>query len=248
MMRVALLCLLCLATTSEAFDVELGPSDLTEAATLGRTGIESQRAQYHRPYRLIIGQPPLDYVDIITPFRRIVLEAEARLRAGERLFGQREALATLGERPEQVDLRLELTFHPLNTFVGVPAYDVELVSVRDGGVMVPQNVERVPRFGPRVNGLPTTSSTQAVGVVPGQTQPLLGGTIIAMFDGRVLDRTGSYEVRIREGDKVLARGKVDFAAAPFLQYWWVDDSTASHGWYEPQNQSFQYGLSLIWRF
>ncbi len=40
----------------------------------------------------------------------------------------------------------------------------------------------------------------------------------------------------------------DFSIAPFAQYWWVDDSTASHGWYEPRNQSFQYGLSLIWRF
>ena len=40
----------------------------------------------------------------------------------------------------------------------------------------------------------------------------------------------------------------DLAIAPFVQYWWVDDSTASHGWYEPRNQSFQYGLNLIWRF
>jgi len=40
----------------------------------------------------------------------------------------------------------------------------------------------------------------------------------------------------------------DLALAPFLQYWWVDDSTAAHGWYEPRNDSLQYGLSLIWRF
>ncbi len=40
----------------------------------------------------------------------------------------------------------------------------------------------------------------------------------------------------------------DLAIAPFVQYWWVDDSTASDGWYEPRNQSFQYGLNLIWRF
>jgi hypothetical protein len=41
---------------------------------------------------------------------------------------------------------------------------------------------------------------------------------------------------------------VDLAIAPFLQYWWVDDSAASHDWYEPRNHSLQYGLSLIWRF
>lgn len=41
---------------------------------------------------------------------------------------------------------------------------------------------------------------------------------------------------------------VDLALAPFIQYWWVDESTTSHGWYEPRNYSLQYGLNLIWRF
>ncbi len=41
---------------------------------------------------------------------------------------------------------------------------------------------------------------------------------------------------------------VDLAIAPFLQYWWVDESSTDHGWYEPRNNSLQYGLSLIWRF
>ncbi len=40
----------------------------------------------------------------------------------------------------------------------------------------------------------------------------------------------------------------DLAIAPFVQYWWVDESSTSHGWYEPRNNSLQYGLSLIWRF
>jgi hypothetical protein len=41
---------------------------------------------------------------------------------------------------------------------------------------------------------------------------------------------------------------VDLALAPFFQYWWVDDSTVSDGWYEPRNNTLQYGLGLIWRF
>lgn len=40
----------------------------------------------------------------------------------------------------------------------------------------------------------------------------------------------------------------DLALAPFVQYWWVDQSGTSHGWYEPRNNTLQYGLSLIWRF
>ncbi|MCX5644243.1 MAG: hypothetical protein NTZ17_06105 [Phycisphaerae bacterium] len=40
----------------------------------------------------------------------------------------------------------------------------------------------------------------------------------------------------------------DLALAPFVQYWWVDDSNVSDGWYEPRNNTLQYGLGLIWRF
>jgi len=41
----------------------------------------------------------------------------------------------------------------------------------------------------------------------------------------------------------------DLALAPFVQYWWVEESsTSSDGWYEPRNNTLQYGVSLIWRF
>lgn len=43
---------------------------------------------------------------------------------------------------------------------------------------------------------------------------------------------------------------IDLALAPFVQYWWVDDSrlSASGWWYEPRNWSIQAGLNVIWRF
>src|SRR5262245_56031380 len=123
---------------THAFDVTLGPTDLTEAVDLGRTGIDARRTEFHRPYRLPIGQPPLDFVEVVTPFRRIVLAAEARLRAGERLFGQREALEVLEPSPEALDLRLELTFHPQNAFIGVPLYDVRLRASSDARAIEPR--------------------------------------------------------------------------------------------------------------
>lgn len=54
---------------------------------------------------------------------------------------------------------------------------------------------------------------------------------------------GTLELRRRTGS-------LDLALAPFVQYWWVDDSrpSSSGNWYEPRNWSLQYGLSLIWRF
>jgi hypothetical protein len=45
---------------------------------------------------------------------------------------------------------------------------------------------------------------------------------------------------------------LDLAVAPFIQYWWVADSQESSDgtwvWYEPENNSIQAGLNVIWRF
>jgi hypothetical protein len=41
---------------------------------------------------------------------------------------------------------------------------------------------------------------------------------------------------------------IDLALSPFLRYWWVDDSSTSEGYYEPENNTFEYGLSFVVRF
>lgn len=195
----------------EAFDINPSSAALADAVTMGRTTFEARRAEFHKPYRLLVNQAPLDYIEVITPFRRVVLAAQAQMLAGERLFGQREALATLRDRGDQLELRLELTFHPLNALIGVPAYDVDLTSAQTLLATRPMSVERLPRFGPRVEGLPTPTATQGAGLLSGDTQPLLGGTLVATFDGRLLDRTGTYVVAIREKGTVLSRGLLNLA-------------------------------------
>ena len=137
-----------------AIELVLGPRALTEAVDIGQTRIDSIRTRFHQPYRLPVARPPVDYVDIVTPFRRVVLAAESRARAGDRLFGQREARATLGDTPEQVDVLVELTFHPQNTFIGVPTYVVRLLPVRAAtGPVDPRDFSYVPRFGPRMDSV-----------------------------------------------------------------------------------------------
>ncbi len=213
-MRAVLLSLLgSLAVAGvDAFDINPSSAALADAVTLGRTTREARRAEFHEPYRLFVNQAPLDYIDVVTPFRRVVLAARAGLLAGERLFGQREALATLRDRGEQLELRLELTFHPLNTFAGVPAYEADLTSVQTLLPTTPASVERIPRFGPRVEGLPTPTATQGVGLLSGETQPLLGGTLVLTFDGRRLDRAGTYVLALRDKGTVLSRGLINLAA------------------------------------
>ena len=42
--------------------------------------------------------------------------------------------------------------------------------------------------------------------------------------------------------------EVDLGLAPFVRYWWVDKSSSSEGFYEPKNNTVEYGLSFVVRF
>jgi hypothetical protein len=89
--------------------------------------------------------------------------------------------------PRRIDLYAELTFHPLNSFVLVPPYRMRVLTP-SGTPMEPRNGSSMPRYGPRVDGglVPFTPTPLPGGAVPGRTQPMLGATILAAFDGEAL--------------------------------------------------------------
>jgi hypothetical protein len=189
-----------------AMQMTLDPRAVDEAIAIGQSRIDVQRTRFHAPYRLAVGRAPLDYIEVITPFRRVALAAEARTRVGDRSFGQRQAFELLSTASNQLELWFELTFHPLNTLVGVPAYDIAL-EPSGGGRILPRTVNRIPRYGARVEGeLPFPAPGSAL---PGGSQPMLGGIVITEFDGRVLDATGAYDVVVREAGKELARVRLE---------------------------------------
>jgi len=212
MARTGLLVIALFAATTAlvSFEQTLDPRSLSDAIDMGQSRVDDQRSRLHALYHVEVARAPIDYIEVVTPFRRVALEAEARTRAGERLFGQRQALATLGTDPSRVDIVIEMTFNPLNTFVGVPAYAVTLQAVVDAPPLLPRQISHIPRFGARLSmarpypysvGTPTQKGSQ----------PLLGGTIVAMFDGLALDAQGSYVAVISDSGKELARARVDFA-------------------------------------
>jgi hypothetical protein len=193
-----------------AFEPALDPRSLADAIDLGQSRIDDVRSRFHAAYHIEVMQPPVDYIEVVTPFRRIALDAESHTRAGERLYGQREALATLGDNPSRLDVVVELTFHPLNNYVGVPAFTVSLLPA--GGTPIePRTISRVPRFGPRLSGMPLPYPYVANSSPPQGSQPLLGGSIVAAFDGTTLDARGTYAVLIRDSGKDIAKAPVDFA-------------------------------------
>jgi hypothetical protein len=193
-----------------AFDATLNPASLSDAILTGQTTSDSTRASFHAPYHFNVGVPPIDDIEVVTPFRRIVLDAESHARAGNRSYGQRLALETLGDDPSRVDIVAELTFHPLNTYLGVPDFVVTLVP-QAGDPIKARTIERLSRFGPKVGGAvlpyPYTTGTPQTG----GKQPLQGGMIVATFDGKALDAKGVYVVMVtgREGEPGKAR--VDFS-------------------------------------
>ena len=210
-MRARLAVLVLLASAAAAYagvDLALDIRAVDQATAIGQSRVEQERVRFHRPYRLMIGRPPVDYVDVVTPFRRIVLAAQSRAAIGDRTFGQKQALESAGE-PGRVELYVELSFHPLNTFIGVPAYEVSLVSGTSGTPLT--IVSRMPRHGRRVDGMPLPLPTPAAPVAAGGSEPLLGGTIVAAFDGRARDPRGTYDVVVSEAGKEIARTRLALA-------------------------------------
>ena len=196
-----------------AFDATLDRRAIEEAIAIGHSRIDSVRVRFHQPYRITVGQAPVDYIEVITPFRRVEIEAETRARSGSRALSQREALDLLAAAPDQIDLYVELTFHPLNTYIGVPQYDVRLIPASGTAQppIDPRSVERFPRYGARVEGLPLPYPA-AAGAAPRRSEPVLGGTVVARFDARLLDRNGVYEVVVGEAGKDIVRARTDFRA------------------------------------
>ncbi len=191
-----------------AFERTLGLEAIAEAIRTGESRIERVRLQLHQPYRIRIGRAPVDAIDLVTPFRRLVIAVQEQALLGRRSFRQQDAQAVLAQHGPTLDVIVALTFHPQNTYVGVPAYEVVLARGSPQIPVPPVRIERVPRSGPRVHAGPTPSPYPG----PWDRQTMLGGTVIASFDAARLDPRGTYDVVVGERGNELARATVDLAS------------------------------------
>jgi hypothetical protein len=206
-----LFAVLCATGVLSAVQMTLDPRAISEAIAIGQSRVDVNRARFHAPYRTSVAKAPVDSIEVVTPFRLVAMHAESRARAGDRSFGQRQAFAILSVSPAELEVWVELTFHPLNTYVGVPPYEVALIDT-NGVRTPPRTIQHVPRHGPRVDGEPLLGLPGAGGIaLPGGSEPMTGGSVTAQFDGRPLNATGVYQVVVVEGRTELARVSVDFA-------------------------------------
>jgi hypothetical protein len=202
---LVLLAAVASSTTLIAIEFTLDRRGIEQAIYLGQ-GSEAERERAQRPYRLAINRPPLDYIDVVTPFRRLLLFTEQRRRIGDRSVGQRQAMELLNEAPGQIDLWVEFTFHPLNTYVGVPNYEVVLMTPT-GTAIKPKALDRIPRFGPRTDTTPLPYPRQPGRLVVGAGQPMLSGTVAVSFDEMQLTNS-VYDVVVSEAGKELGRARL----------------------------------------
>jgi hypothetical protein len=163
---------------------------INEALLFSRTATVTERAQFNRPYRVVVGKAPIDYIDVITPYRRIVLEGSTRRASGVAL-SQREALDLLTKAGDTLDVSVELSFNPLNTYIGVPDSTVTLIS-SDGRRLVALETFHTARWTARLESLPSATPGSGAPRPPGAT--MLGATIVGRFSLMSLNASGNYEV------------------------------------------------------
>jgi hypothetical protein len=206
--RLAVVCgVLSASVSSSAMQAMLDRRAIEEAIQIGQSRFDAERARFHAVYRITMTRPPVDWIDVVTPYHRVALAAEGRARLGDRTFGQREASAALSAAPNLVELLIELTFHPLNTFVGVPAYDVTLSA--QGKPIKAQYLNRYPRFGPRTDASGPALPNPNAAPVLGSGQPMLGGTMVVGFAADALDANGRYDIVIADGGKEMIRSGLE---------------------------------------
>jgi hypothetical protein len=197
-----------------AAELDLDPRTVLEAVSLGQSSLEGDRSRFHRPYRFQVSRPPLDAIDVVTPFRRVVIAAEVRALAGDRRFGQRDGLAVAAQYPRQVSVHAEFTFHPQNTFVLVPRYTVRWLTAA-GARIEPASTDWSPRYfqktGPASLPVPPAVAGVVPPSLPGRSQPMLGATVVAFFDGALLQKPEdpARELVIEEAGQHLARLPID---------------------------------------
>ena len=163
-------------------------------------GSEATRTLFHAPYTVTVDEPTIERLEVVTEFRRFILAAEDQLKAGNWVMargGFDSKGRTLKEllRPVegQVSIRTRLRFHPHNSYVTLPAFDILLGEP----TLLAINAIRTPHITP-------ASSERG-------TRDVIDGATIEVFYNAptISDRT--LPIRMLLEGKELARVSVDFS-------------------------------------
>lgn len=178
-----------------AINVAPASRDVERALRLAQA-FEDQRQRFHAPYTIRVNDATVDQIEVVTEFRRYVLAAEEQLRQGHWLFAQdaKGAQTALQSWRGRVSLVARLRFHPQNTLISLPPYNVTV----GGPDVAPLDVVRTPVTAP-LSGVRGDLNT-----------PIMGATIEGIFDAVPLGQT-VRPVIVSLAGQDIARVTVDFA-------------------------------------
>jgi hypothetical protein len=195
---VAAALLLMPAPVSAVTEV-LSDREIAHALSIAN-GSDATRALFHAHYLIAVDDPLIEHLEIITEFRRFVLAAEDELKSGNWTMARggydskgRTLKDLLAPLVGQVSIRARLRFHPHNSYVTLPAFDILL----GAPTLLPINAVRTPHI-TRANG------------EPGTRDVIDGATVEVFYNApTIADRT--LPVRLVFEGKELARVSVDFS-------------------------------------
>ena len=183
-----------------AINASLTQRDIERAFAIAN-GPDGGRAQFHKPYIIVVGDPVVEQVEVVTEFRRYVLASEEQLKLGNwtvargsRSLGGRGIVDDLQPWKGKVTIQTRLRFHPQNTYNNVPQLDT-LVGEPP---MTPLDVIRSPLLGFNTPGR------------VGAPAPVLGALVEATFDAGSIGQT-SRPVRIVLDGQEIKRLTIDFS-------------------------------------
>ena len=174
-------------------------TDIADAFVMANAS-EATRALFHASYRVAVDDPLIEHLEIVTEFRRFVLAAEDQLKAGNWMMARggfdpkgRSVKDLLQPLSGQVSLRARLRFHPHNSYVTLPAFDILLGEP----TLLAISAVRTPH-------------TIAATGKPGTRDIFIGATIEIFYNAPTIDDR-ELPVRLFSEGMELARVRVDFS-------------------------------------
>jgi len=179
-----------------AIDLDITPDDVDRAIAIGRRG-EPGAAAFHAAYVRALDATTdtvtVQRVEVVTPYRRIVLHAEARRRLGDVIVGRAAVEPLLREWRSRVSVVTTVRFHPQNLLTSLPPIEAHVHDPILGRAIEPLEVVRKP-----ITNI-------------GTNRPILGSTIETVYDAGLLANVNGT-IAVTLGGKELARAAMDFRA------------------------------------
>jgi hypothetical protein len=166
------------------------------AIAIGR-GTQPERTRFHASYLIPSSDPTVERVELLTPFRRVVVETERRLDFGDHQFGARQAAEAIKQWRSTLTISVRIRFHPQNVYVTVPPYEA-MVASPGGDEVKLGSVRRTPLW-----ARPDPNQKPAGGTA------LIGAIIESDFDIAGVGQTTRIVSVVLDG-KALARATIDF--------------------------------------